>query len=292
MGWGYWGGFAPYVSKAEKQRRAAKAVAALEKKGIRLEPVRIAGREISRTWWGQAWARNLERYSDFSNRLPRGRTYVRSGSVLDLKIAPNLVTALVSGSRPQPYKVSIKIKSLDKNTHDLLRKKSRASLDSMQALLGGEFPADLKDAFFAQGSGLFPAPKEISLDCSCPDWAEMCKHVAAALYGVAARLDEKPELFFTLRGIAVADFVGAMVKSESKKLLSKAGRKSDRAIASGDGELSALFGIDLDAQKPARRGARPAARTKRKAGKPARGKTVGRKKTGGMVRKGRGRKAR
>jgi uncharacterized Zn finger protein len=251
MGWGNWGGFAPYVSKAEKLRRAEKTRTALAKKGIKLDPVIVSGgRDIARTWWGKAWAQNLERYADFSNRIPRGRSYVRNGAVLDLKITPNTVTALVSGSQSQPYKIEVGITSLDKKVEKTLMEKSRTSLDSMQALLSGEFPSDLKDEFFKQGTGLFPSPKEIKLDCSCPDWAEMCKHVAAALYGAAVRLDEKPELFFTLRGIKVDDFVGKMVKRESEKILKKAKQKSARSIAADDSEMSELFGITMDSPTP------------------------------------------
>lgn len=246
MGWGYWSGFPPYVSKAEKLRRAEKAKAALAKKGIKLEPVTVNGRDISRTWWGKAWAQNLERYADYSNRITRGRTYVRSGAVLDLKIAPNAIVALVSGSRSQPYKIEIGIKSLDKHVEKSLMEKSKASLDSMQSLLSGEFPVDLKEEFFRQGSGLFPSPKEIKLDCSCPDWAEMCKHVAAALYGTAVRLDEKPELFFVLRGIKINDFVGKIVTREKEKMLKKAKAKSERTLEAGNKELSELFGIEME----------------------------------------------
>ncbi len=246
MSYGSWGGFAPYVSKAEKIRRAEKARTAMAKKGVKFEPVIINCREISRTWWGKAWAKNLERYADYSNRIPRGRSYVRCGAVLDLKIAPNMVTALVSGSRPQPYKINIGIKSLDKKVEKALMEKSRASLDSMQSLLSGEFPADIKDEFFKQGDGLFPSPGEIELDCSCPDWADMCKHVAAALYGAGARLDERPELFFVLRGININDFVGKMVKQESGKMLKKAKAKSERVLGGDTKDVSELFGIKMD----------------------------------------------
>jgi uncharacterized Zn finger protein len=246
MGWGYWGGFPPYVSKAEKLRKAEKTKAALAKKGITLEPVLVNGREIARTWWGKTWSQNLERYADYENRVPRGRTYVRSGAVLDLKIIPNTITAMVSGSRSKPYTIKIGISSLDKKVERALMEISRSSLDSMQSLLSGEFPADLKDRFFKQGSGLFPSPKEIKLDCSCPDWADMCKHVAAALYGTAVRLDEKPELFFVLRGIKIDDFVGKMIKREQSKMLKKATLKTARTINAKDDELSELFGIEMD----------------------------------------------
>lgn len=250
MAWGYWNRYT-YVSKAEKIRNAEKAKVALrKKKGAAIEPVEVSGREIARTWWGKSWNKNLEQYSDYENRLPRGRTYVRSGAVLDLKIAPNTITAMVSGSRAKPYNISINIRALDKKNEQALMDKSRASLDSMQSLLSGEFPSDLKELFLTKGTGVFPAPSEIEFSCSCPDWASMCKHVAAALYGTAVRLDEKPELFFILRGIQIADFVGEMVKHETKKLLKRANAKSERVLAANKEELSELFGIVMD-EKPA-----------------------------------------
>lgn len=241
-----WGGFAPYVSKAERMAQAEKAKARLLKKGVDLQPIVLGGHAIAHTWWGKAWNQNLERYADYSNRLPRGRSYVRNGSVLDLKIEAQKVTAVVAGSRPKPYDVAIKIKPLGKKVEQALMAKSRAALDSMQALLSGEFPAELQNEFLAEGAGLFPSPREIEFSCSCPDWASMCKHVAASLYGVAARLDEKPELFFVLRGIKIDDFVGRMVKRESEKMLRKAKVKTGRVIAAKDSEVSAMFGIALD----------------------------------------------
>ena len=250
MGWGYWGGFAPHVSKAERMRRAEKAKAALrKKKGAAIDPVVVAGRQIARSWWGMAWNQNLERYADYENRLPRGRSYVRNGSVLDLKISATTITAIVAGSRPKPYDITIKIKPLSKKVEQALMAKSRAALDSMQALLSGEFPAELKETFLEQGTGLFPSPAEITFSCSCPDWVSMCKHVAAALYGTAVRLDDKPELFFVLRGIKMDDFVGTMVKRESEKMLRKAKAKSDRVIEVEHGDLSKLFGIAMDGAK-------------------------------------------
>lgn len=257
MSWRYrsrdygWGGFAPYVSKAEKMHLAEKARAKLLKKDGDIQPIVLDGHAIARTWWGQAWNQNLERYADYSNRLPRGRSYVRNGSVLDLKIVATTITAIVAGSRPKPYDIPIKIKPLAKKVEQALMAKSRAALDSMQSLLSGEFPAELKELFLEKGTGLFPSPKEIEFSCSCPDWASMCKHVAAALYGTAVRLDEKPELFFALRGIKIDDFVGKMVKRESEKMLRKAGSKSRRVIKTKAGDLSKLFGIAMDGKKAA-----------------------------------------
>ncbi len=244
----FWNDFGPYVSKAEKIENAKKMRSKLVKKGMVLEPVIIEGRTISRTWWGQSWVKNLERYADYSNRLPRGRSYLRNGSILDLKIDASKITALVCGSSSTPYKINIEIRSLSKPIEAELMKKSRESLHSMHSLLSGEFPSELKEHFFKQGSGLFPSPNEIKLDCTCPDWASMCKHVAAVLYGVAVRLDEKPELFFTLRGIDINRFVVTVAKEESAKLLQKASVKSNRVLftdESGD-DTAELFGIALD----------------------------------------------
>lgn len=243
-----WNGYGPYVSKAEKIEKAIKIREKMVKKGVVLEPVIIEGRIISRTWWGQSWVKNLERYADYSNRLSRGRSYLRNGSILDLKIDVNRITALVSGSRATPYKINIAISSIGKSFEKKLMEKSRESLHSIQALLTGEFPQELREHFFKQGSGLFPSPKEIKLDCSCPDWASMCKHVAAALYGVAVRLDEKPELFFTLRGIDINRFVVTVAKKESAKLLRKAKVKSNRVLFSDESadDMAELFGIALD----------------------------------------------
>ncbi|MBN1983423.1 MAG: hypothetical protein JW795_17940 [Chitinivibrionales bacterium] len=253
MGWGFYGGFPPYVSKAEKIRRAEKVKAALlKKKGVVLEPIMLEGSTIARTWWGEAWTDNLERYADFAYRLDRGRSYVRSGSVIDLKIRPNQIHSLVMGSEPRPYTVKIVIESLQAKCKKALIEQSRTSLDSLQSLLSGAFPEELQDSFFKQGTGLFPSPKEIKLSCSCPDIASMCKHVAAAMYGVAARLDQKPELFFLLRGIEMNEFIGDMVRKESKKMVARAKTKSSRTIEVQRDELSAMFGIAMEETKPAK----------------------------------------
>ncbi|NLW32915.1 MAG: hypothetical protein GXY77_15840 [Fibrobacter sp.] len=248
MGMYDWNGYGPYVSKAEKIRRALKTRKKMAKKGVVLEPVIVEGRTISRTWWGQSWIKNLERYADYSNRLSRGRSYLRNGSLLDLKIESKKITGLVCGSSSNPYKITISIKPVEKAAVEELMEKSRESLDSMQSLLAGEFPVEIKDQFFNKNTGLFPSPMEITLNCSCPDWANMCKHVAAVLYGAAVRLDEKPELFFTLRGIDINKFVVSVAKDESAKLLQKADIQSSRHLALDEEEsgMEELFGISID----------------------------------------------
>jgi uncharacterized Zn finger protein len=247
MGWGSYGGFGPYISKAEKIERAEKVkIKLMKKKGVILEPITLETQVIARTWWGKSWNSNLERYADFQYRLGRGRSYVRCGSVIDLKIIANEINALVMGSDSSPYTIKVKIDKLDSQSQGYLMEKSRTSLDSMHSLLTGEFPADLKDEFFKQGTGLFPTPKELHFNCSCPDIAKMCKHVAAAMYGVSARLDQKPELFFLLRGININDFVNTMIEKEREKILTRAKTKSLRSIDADTDEISELFGIDVD----------------------------------------------
>ncbi|MEA3333406.1 MAG: hypothetical protein U9Q58_07400, partial [Pseudomonadota bacterium] len=190
-GWGY----PRYVSVAEKKAKAAKKLKQLRKKRPDIKPVVIEGRTLAHTWWGKSWNRNLERYADFSNRIGRGRSYLRHGAVLDLKIESGKVISLVQGSTSRPYEIEITIKPISPALWASIKNQCRGELKSLQDLLAGRFPKGLGEIFFAQGEGLFPVPKEISFDCSCPDWASMCKHVAATLYGVGARFDEDPSLF-------------------------------------------------------------------------------------------------
>ena len=246
----FWDRFPPYVPVAEKAARAERKRRQLEKKGHRLDPVCLQGRTIARSWWGQAWCRNLESYADYSNRIGRGRSYLRCGAVLDLKIEETRVTGLVQGSDSEPYQVAIRIKALAKATWKQIRSDCAGKIDSLQALLAGKFPEDLGELFTVQKSGLFPAPAEIKFDCSCPDWASMCKHVAAVLYGVGARLDRAPELFFVLRGVSVGELVGGAVEATARKFIDQQPVEGAHVIA--EDRLSDLFGINLGAGEPTR----------------------------------------
>ena len=239
----FWNGFPRYVSKAEKKARAGNKLIQLKKKRQDLRPVTIEGSTIARTWWGKAWNKNLERYADYSNRIGRGRSYVRCGSVLDLRIEAGEIRALVHGSRAKPYSITIKIKKLSRNVWQQIASGCSGMLESLEELLAGKFPKALGETFMQRDRGLFPSPKEIEFDCSCPDWASMCKHVAATLYGVGVRLDEDPSLFFTLRGVATEELISRTVATKAEDLLQKASKKSSRIIA--DADLSAVFGIDL-----------------------------------------------
>jgi uncharacterized Zn finger protein len=238
--------FPKYVTVAERRAKAQKSLEKLRKKNPGVTPIIINGRKLVRTWWGKAWNDNLESYSDYANRIGRGRSYVRHGAVLDLKISPGKVAALVQGSAGKPYEICIEIEPLSRSTWETITKACEGKIDSLQELIDGKFPKGLAELFIAQGKGLFPSPKEISLECSCPDWATMCKHIAAVLYGVGARLDENPALFFVLRDVSIDELVSRVVSEKSEILLVKSGKRSGRVIE--DDDIGALFGIDVEGE--------------------------------------------
>jgi uncharacterized Zn finger protein len=235
----------PYVSVAARRAKAAREVARMVKKGRAVSPVAIEGRAIARTFWGVSWCENLERYSDYASRLPRGRSYVRHGAVVDLDIAPAQVNALVSGS--EIYRVAIKVSPLPRARWSSICQDCAGAIDSLIELLQGRFSDAVMDRICREETGLFPAPAEIELSCSCPDWASMCKHVAAVLYGIGARLDEQPELLFKLRKVDHKDLIA---RAGSALPLSRSAPAADRILAS-DG-LSELFGLDMGAAEPSR----------------------------------------
>jgi len=240
----YYYGFKPYVSVAERKAQAAKVISKHLKKGHILKPVEITGRAIAHSFWGNAWCQNLEHYSDYENRLPRGRTYVRNGSVIDLNICPGQVTAMVSGS--SVYQVTVTVAGLADKRWKALCADCAGSIDSLVELLGGKLSKAVMERMCNQKTGLFPSPKDIKFACSCPDWAYMCKHVAAVLYGTGARLDQEPELLFTLRNLDVHD----LVANAGKKLTSAATRKSvSKRIIAAD-EITDIFGLDMAAPEP------------------------------------------
>ncbi|WP_420240132.1 hypothetical protein ACOBR2_21245 (plasmid) [Telmatobacter bradus] len=235
-----YGGFswAPYVSVAERRLNALRKQESLRQKGQQVSPVNIEGRAIAKTFWGKAWCDNLESYSDYENRLPRGRTYVRNGSVLDLQIAPGQIKALVSGSII--YKVEVKVHPVAQPRWQSICTDCAGSIDSLVELLQGKLSKGVMERICQQQSGLFPSPKEIELACNCPDWAEMCKHIAAVLYGVGARLDQQPELLFRLREVDEKE----LLASAGKSLSSAKKTPSSAKILDGE-DLSKLFGLDM-----------------------------------------------
>jgi uncharacterized Zn finger protein len=227
-----------YVSVAAKRREAERQLAKLRKKGQAVAPVKIEGRTIANTFWGKSWCTNLERYSDYATRLPRGRSYVRNGSVLDLQIAKGEIVAMVAGS--SLYKIKITIAPVAAARWRAICRDCAGAIDSVVELLQGRLAKGVMDRVCREGDGLFPSPGQIKLSCSCPDSADMCKHIAAALYGIGARLDEKPQLLFVLRGV------------DENELLANAGKDLalTRAVPSAaklldDSDVAALFGLEM-----------------------------------------------
>lgn len=245
----YYSDFPKYVSVADRRKKAEKAIEKLKKGTPDIAPIRIEGRTIAKTWWGKSWCSNLERYADYANRIDRGRSYVRHGAVLDLRLAGGKASALVQGSASRPYKVEVTIAPLvDKIWREMVTA-CTGKIGSLQELATGKMPKALAELFTLKGKGLFPSPKEIQFSCSCPDGAWMCKHVAAVLYGIGARLDEDSTLFFTMRNVKMGDLITSSIAEKSKDMMEKAGnvgtgRRSRRVMA--DADLSRKFGVDID----------------------------------------------
>ena len=233
--------FPKYVSAAEKKEKALKALLKLKKKNPEIEPVIIEGRTLAKSWWGKAWNLNLESYADYENRISRGKSYVRNSSVLDLKISKGTVVAKVQGSGSKPYDVKIGIEALSSKKWEQVIALCNHRIDSLEQLIEGKFPKELEILLTERKYGMFPSPKEIHFDCSCPDWASMCKHVAAVLYGIGARLDMDPMLFFNLRDLDGQELIRKSMEQKLESMLKNAGKKSKREIA--DEDVSDLFGL-------------------------------------------------
>jgi uncharacterized Zn finger protein len=229
-------GWKPYVPVAQRRAQAAREVAKRTKKGQTVSPVCIEGRTIASTFWGKAWCTNLESYSDFANRLPRGRTYVRNGSVVHLKIDKGRIEALVSGS--ELYEIRIDIAALPKENWRALKEQSAGKIGTLIELLQGKLSKAVMELVTARDQGLFPKPKEIKMRCNCPDGAGMCKHLAAVMYGVGNRLDSSPELLFVLRGVDHLELIEQAIPTAPIRATSNV-----PTIATDD--LGAIFNIEI-----------------------------------------------
>lgn len=236
-----WWSYTRKPSVHERRQKAAREARRFARSGKALSPVAIDGRTIARSFWGKAWCENLESYRDFENRLPRGRTYVRSGAVLDLQVASGKVTALVVGS--DLYEVAITIKPVMAEHWGRIKTQCAGNIGSVIELLQGRLSERVMQVITHRGEGLFPEPAEIQMECSCPDWATMCKHVAAVMYGVGARLDQQPELLFTLRNVDHAELIAQAADLAVNR--KGAGRKT-----LADDVLGDVFGVELGAPKP------------------------------------------
>ena len=258
-----YGGWKPYVSVAERRKKAERAAAKATKAGAVLSPIASYRGAIAKTFWGKAWCDNLEGYSDYANRLPRGRTYVRNGSVIDLQITAGEVRAQVMGS--SLYAVAVTVTACPEKQWRAIGASCAGSIDSIVELLQGKLSTAVMERICKPGTGLFPMPKEISFNCSCPDWASMCKHVAAVLYGVGARLDQQPELLFALRRVDANDLV-----TQAGAGLPKSKKRPTTSKVLDDALISDVFGIEMAEAYPP---AKPAAERK----KPSAAKVTARK---------------
>ena len=238
----YFGQF-QQMSAEELRRKAEASVEQARAKGRDYEPIFFQGRprKICTTWWGDAWCRNLERYADYASRIDRGKRYVRSGAVVDLKISGGNIMAKVQGSRRTPYNVNIRIEALPEKKRKEIEEQAMGKIKDLSSLASGEFPKELKEMFFSSG-GLFPTPEEIHFGCSCPDWAYMCKHVAAVMYGIGVRLDQNPFYFFLMRGLDVDKLIDKAIGNRIDSMLAHVDVKSSRIMERVD--LLEVFGVE------------------------------------------------
>lgn len=249
-------GWPAYVSVAERRAKAEKAAAKAKKAGAVLTPIAPFRGALAKTFWGKAWCDNLANYSDYANRLPRGSSYVRNGSVIDLQVTPGEVRAQVMGS--SLYKVSVSVKAVPEKQWKTICTDCSGSIDSLVELLQGKLSTAVMARICKPGTGLFPSPKEISFDCDCPDYASMCKHVAAVLYGIGTRLDQQPEVLFSLRRVDAKDLV-----QQAEVGLKPSGKRVAPSKVLDDALLGDVFGIEMaEAALPAKPVARKAATKK------------------------------
>ena len=253
--------YPPYVPVGARRARALLEMRALRERGVEVQPVELKGkgRAIARSFWGRRWCEHLESFSDYANRLPRGRTYVRNGCVCHLAIEAGGVDALVVGR--ELYHVVVRVRRLKRPTWKAIKTACAGQIGSVLELLKGRLSDRVMEVVTDRDTGLFPKPGEIELACDCPDWATMCKHAAAALYGVGSRLDKSPELLFRLRGVDEAELIAADMALP---------RDTVTADTLADGDLGSIFGIDIEpddgvpARTPRRRAARKSPKPKRK----------------------------
>lgn len=227
-----------YETVEARKNKIEEYIKKMASKGIIFNPVVINGNQIAKKWWGIMWCKNLERYSDYANRIPRGKNYCKNGNVIDLEIEQGKIKALVMGNSNKPYVLEIEINPIDEIKASEISFKCSKKIHNIESLVKGEFPKEMEELFF-QKDGLFPTPKEIHFFCLCPDNAKMCKHVASVLYAVGAKLDENPLLFFELRGIDINSLVTKAIKNRLENLLANAEKMTKRVYDEAD--IAELF---------------------------------------------------
>ena len=258
-----WYGFKPYLTVDQKRARGARHVAELAKAGKRIEPVRLNGRKFAETFWAKAWCDHIEKFGDYRSRLERGKAIVRNGSVMHLQIMPGEVEAIVAGS--EVYELNIKIKPLMPAAWEAIREECRGQIGSLIELLQGKLAGGVMQVVTRQVGGLFPTPKDIQMECTCPDFAGVCKHLAAVMYAIGARLDSQPDLLFKLRQV---DHLQLIEQADTAQLTD--GGNHENVI--DDAQLEDIFGIEMDVTPPDSTTEEPPADTRSKLNHPTRPK--------------------
>jgi len=247
--WQDWG---PRETVGERRARCEKLIAKLrKKKGVIIRPIIIEGMKITKTFWGNAWCKNMESYADYSHRIDRGRSYARHRSIIDLSETKNGFTAQVLGT--DPYQVDIAITPLPPATRKALKKTCTGKVDSLINLLSGSLDDSIMSHMANPENGLFPKPEEIKITCNCPDYATLCKHAAAVLYGIGHRLDTDPKLLFKLRQVDHSEL--ANTATQTIGTIAAEAQKSDADL--DDTDLSDIFGIDIDTDDLSEKTAQP-----------------------------------
>lgn len=168
------------------------------------------------TWWGKRWIGTLESFN-IGARLTRGKSYARSGQVLSIDIAKGEIKAKVQGSFPQPYKITIKLKQIEDKGWQKLTKALASQAIFAAKLMAGEMPQEIEQAFKDKGLSLFPEKlRDLETNCSCPDWSNPCKHIAAVYYLIGEEFDRDPFLLFKLRGLSREELIEALSKIGGK----------------------------------------------------------------------------
>lgn len=218
----------PRLKAADLQKLAQQRLARLQAEGEELHPVVNTTRKLAANFWGSAWMKQLAHCESGGMCLAPGRTLLRHGCVLDIRIAPCTISAIISAD--ELYEVSLRLAPLDSEQLERLAAACGSHIDSLLALLEGKLSAPVLQQLCHPETGLLPTPADWHMRCTCADWAEPCPHAAAAIYAAGCLIDANPSLLFTLRGI------------EPQSLLAK-----PEAPAELDtGKLASIFGIELD----------------------------------------------
>lgn len=220
---------APRLKAADLERLARQRLQELQAEGVTTSPVVGKGKKLAAHFWGSAWMKHLALCESGGLNLAPGRTLLRHGCVLQLRLGEGTIDALVSAERL--HEVHLKLNPLGEDRLEVLRQRCHGHIDSAVSLLEGKVDAAVLTRLCEPDTGLLPEPADWQMNCDCPDWAEPCPHAAAAIYAAGVLIDNDPALLFTLRGVNVQELMQA----------------DNIPAASFDAAaLSSVFGIDLD----------------------------------------------